>query len=155
MDAGLQSTIIRTQFTYVHVRPTVCAELESEEAVLAKRVARVLLGHLPQFLVLISRFRVDLQEVGGEGGTLTSSVVSLAQAVLPAEGLTKSVRIGLQATPVSSELVARVLGAHYCTVLSTVLVHTRTTVHTKHYAHSPFSYTAYIPYRPTLLFLYS
>ena len=116
MDAGLQTTSMLTQFTFVHVRRTVCAELESEEAVLAKRVARVLLGDLPQFLVLISRFRVDLQEVGAEGGMLNSSVVSLAQAVLPAEALTKSVRIGLQAAPVSSELVARVLGAHYCTV---------------------------------------
>lgn len=86
------------------------ADIEREDELSSKRVARVLLGELPQFLVLISRFRVDLQEVGAEGGMLSSSVVTLAQAVLPPEALTKSVRIGLQATPVSSELVARVLG---------------------------------------------
>lgn len=70
--------------------------LESNEECQEKRVVRILTSDFPQFFALVSRFRQEAALIGADGGVISSTVVSQAQAVFPEGALQKRIRVGLQ-----------------------------------------------------------
>uniref|UniRef100_A0A0A9Y3T9 Ankyrin-2 n=2 Tax=Lygus hesperus TaxID=30085 RepID=A0A0A9Y3T9_LYGHE len=76
----------------------------------ANRVTRVVTTELPQYLAVVSRLRQEVHVIGPEGGCVSSSAVPQVQAIFPPNALTKKIRVGLQAQPISSELVTRLFG---------------------------------------------
>ncbi|XP_068508993.1 ankyrin-3 [Syngnathus scovelli] len=85
-------------------------EPDSGEEVQKKRICRIIARDLPQFFAVVSRVRQDAALIGPEGGVLSSTVVPQVQARFPEGALTKKIRVGLQAQPVSLDLVRRALG---------------------------------------------
>ncbi|XP_057710038.1 ankyrin-3-like isoform X2 [Corythoichthys intestinalis] len=85
-------------------------ELDSQEELQKKRICRIITRDLPQYFAVVSRIRQDNILIGPEGGVLSSTVVPQVQAVFPEGALTKRIRVGLQAQPVSLDIVRRVLG---------------------------------------------
>ncbi|XP_054609889.1 ankyrin-2b isoform X2 [Dunckerocampus dactyliophorus] len=85
-------------------------ELDSQEELQKKRICRIITRDLPQYFAVVSRVRQDSILIGPEGGVLGSTVVPQVQAVFPEGALTKRIRVGLQAQPVSVDIVQRTLG---------------------------------------------
>ncbi|XP_019737140.1 ankyrin-2-like, partial [Hippocampus comes] len=85
-------------------------ELDSQEELQKKRICRIITRDLPQYFAVVSRVRQDSILIGPEGGVLNSTVVPQVQAVFPEGALTKRIRVGLQAQPVSLDIVRRTLG---------------------------------------------
>ncbi|XP_053533511.1 ankyrin-2 isoform X2 [Ictalurus punctatus] len=85
-------------------------ELDSPEELEKKRICRIITRDFPQFFAVVSRIRQDSHLIGPEGGVLSSSLVPQVQAVFPEGALTKRIRVGLQAQPIGSEVVKRILG---------------------------------------------
>ncbi|XP_077598400.1 ankyrin-2-like [Stigmatopora nigra] len=85
-------------------------ELDSQEELHKKRICRIITKDLPQYFAVVSRIRQDNILIGPEGGVLSSTVVPQVQAVFPEGALTKRIRVGLQAQPVSLDIIRRVLG---------------------------------------------
>ncbi|XP_077445439.1 uncharacterized protein LOC144066022 isoform X3 [Stigmatopora argus] len=85
-------------------------ELDSQEELHKKRICRIITRDLPQYFAVVSRIRQDNILIGPEGGVLRSTVVPQVQAVFPEGALTKRIRVGLQAQPVSLDIIRRVLG---------------------------------------------
>ncbi|XP_077401291.1 uncharacterized protein LOC144035454 isoform X19 [Vanacampus margaritifer] len=85
-------------------------ELDSQEDLQKKRICRIITRDLPQYFAVVSRIRQDSILIGPEGGVLNSTVVPQVQAVFPEGALTKRIRVGLQAQPVSLDIVRRALG---------------------------------------------
>nr|CAH8861327.1 unnamed protein product [Trichobilharzia regenti] len=84
--------------------------LETMEELREKRIIRILTNDFPQYLAVVSRLRQESSLVGSDGGVLSSTVVPQVQAVFPEGALQKRIRVGLQAHPISTELVTRLLG---------------------------------------------
>ncbi|XP_073979792.1 uncharacterized protein isoform X4 [Rhodnius prolixus] len=74
------------------------------------RVTRIVTTELPQYLAVVSRLRQEVHVIGPEGGVVSSTAVPQVQAIFPPNALTKKIRVGLQAQPISNELVTRLLG---------------------------------------------
>ncbi|XP_024080621.1 ankyrin-3-like isoform X3 [Cimex lectularius] len=74
------------------------------------RITRIVTTELPQYLAVVSRLRQEVHVIGPEGGVVSSTAVPQVQAIFPPNALTKKIRVGLQAQPISSELVTRLLG---------------------------------------------
>ncbi|XP_025017279.1 uncharacterized protein LOC107365449 isoform X4 [Tetranychus urticae] len=74
------------------------------------RITRILTTDFPQYFAIITRIRQEVNAMGPEGGMVNSSVVPQVQAIFPAGALTKKIKVGLQAQPIASELVAKMLG---------------------------------------------
>jgi ankyrin len=85
-------------------------ELESAEDLYQRRVTRILTTDFPVYFALVTRIRQESKVVGPDGGIISSTVVPQVQVVFPQGAITKSIRIGLQAHPVSDELVTKTLG---------------------------------------------
>lgn len=62
------------------------------------------------FTNTVSFFFFKVHAIGSDGGTVSSVAVPQVQAVFPPAALTKKIRVGLQAQPISSELTADLLG---------------------------------------------
>ncbi|XP_041435540.1 ankyrin-2 isoform X8 [Xenopus laevis] len=84
--------------------------LDSNEELEKKRICRVITRDFPQYFAVVSRVKQDNNLIGPEGGILSSSVVPQVQAVFPEGALTKRIRVGLQAQPVISDLIKKILG---------------------------------------------
>ncbi|CAH8640818.1 unnamed protein product [Dicrocoelium dendriticum] len=84
--------------------------LETMEELREKRIIRILTNDFPQYLAVVSRLRQETAMVGSDGGVLSSTVVPQVQAVFPEGALQKRIRVGLQAHPIPTELVSRLLG---------------------------------------------
>lgn len=84
--------------------------LDSPEDLEKKRICRVITRDFPQYFAVVSRIKQDSNLIGPEGGVLSSTVVPQVQAVFPEGALTKRIRVGLQAQPMHSELVKKILG---------------------------------------------
>ncbi|XP_060248714.1 ankyrin-2 isoform X10 [Meriones unguiculatus] len=84
--------------------------LDSPEDLEKKRICRIITRDFPQYFAVVSRIKQDSNLIGPEGGVLSSTVVSQVQAVFPEGALTKRIRVGLQAQPMHSELVKKILG---------------------------------------------
>ncbi|XP_044010729.1 ankyrin-2-like isoform X9 [Aphidius gifuensis] len=85
-------------------------ELSQLEDLQTSRIVRILTVDFPHYFAVVSRIRQEVHAVGPEGGTVSSSAVPQVQAVFPPAALTKKIRVGLQAHPISAELVAKLLG---------------------------------------------
>ncbi|XP_045393458.1 ankyrin-2 isoform X5 [Lemur catta] len=84
--------------------------LDSREDLERKRICRIITRDFPQYFAVVSRIKQDSNLIGPEGGVLSSTVVPQVQAVFPEGALTKRIRVGLQAQPMHSELVKKILG---------------------------------------------
>ena len=80
----------------VHQVVLPAVELDQEEDLTAKRITRILTTDFPQYFALVSRIRQESQQIGEEGGVISSTVVPQVQAVFPRGALTKKIKVGLQ-----------------------------------------------------------
>lgn len=71
-------------------------DLESREVLAKKNIVRIVTGDFPRFFAIISRLRLDISNIGAEGGLLRSKVDPRIQAVIPEGALTKTIKVGLQ-----------------------------------------------------------
>ncbi|KAM9717852.1 ankyrin-2b isoform 6-T6 [Menidia menidia] len=85
-------------------------DLDTPEELERKRVCRIITRDFPQYFAVVSRVKQDSNLIGPEGGILSSTVVPQVQAVFPEGALTKRIRVGLQAQPVSVDVVRKILG---------------------------------------------
>uniref|UniRef100_A0A8B9L4W0 Ankyrin 3 n=1 Tax=Astyanax mexicanus TaxID=7994 RepID=A0A8B9L4W0_ASTMX len=85
-------------------------ELESLEELEKKRICRIITKDFPQYFAVVSRIKQESNQMGPEGGVLSSMTVPLVQASFPEGALTKKIRVGLQAQPVPDETVKKILG---------------------------------------------
>ncbi|XP_026123078.1 ankyrin-3-like isoform X13 [Carassius auratus] len=84
-------------------------ELDSPEELEKKRICRIITRDFPQYFAVVSRIKQNSHLIGPEGGVLSSSLVPQVQAVFPEGALTKRIRVGLQAQPISEDLVRKIL----------------------------------------------
>ncbi|XP_072574844.1 ankyrin-2-like isoform X30 [Paramormyrops kingsleyae] len=85
-------------------------ELDSPEELERKRLCRIITRDFPQYFAVVSRIKQDSHLIGPEGGVLSSTVVPQVQAVFPEGALTKRIRVGLQAQPVNTDLIRKIMG---------------------------------------------
>nr|XP_022319718.1 ankyrin-2-like isoform X15 [Crassostrea virginica] len=85
-------------------------DLDYEDELAGKRVTRILTDDFPRYFALVTKVREEKQWVGEEGLILSSTVVPQVQAVFPKGAVNKNIKVGLQAQPVSPELVSKLLG---------------------------------------------
>ncbi|KAK2498524.1 hypothetical protein MC885_006168 [Smutsia gigantea] len=85
-------------------------ELDSPEELGKKRICRIITKDFPQYFAVVSRIKQESNQIGPEGGILSSTAVPLVQASFPEGALTKRIRVGLQAQPVPDEIVKKILG---------------------------------------------
>ncbi|XP_007895306.2 ankyrin-3 isoform X9 [Callorhinchus milii] len=85
-------------------------ELDSLEELEKKRICRVVSKDFPQYFAVVSRIKQESNQMGPEGGMLSSSTIPRVQASFPEGALTKRIRVGLQAQPVPDEVVKKILG---------------------------------------------
>nr|XP_021138680.1 ankyrin-2 isoform X21 [Columba livia] len=84
--------------------------LDPPEELEKKRICRIITRDFPQYFAVVSRIKQDSNLIGPEGGVLSSTVVPQVQAVFPEGALTKRIRVGLQAQPMHTELIKKILG---------------------------------------------
>ncbi|XP_062436686.1 ankyrin-3 [Rhea pennata] len=85
-------------------------ELDSVEELEKKRICRIITKDFPQYFAVVSRIKQESNQIGPEGGVLSSTTVPRVQASFPEGALTKRIRVGLQAQPVPEEIVKKILG---------------------------------------------
>ncbi|XP_036428138.1 ankyrin-3 isoform X25 [Colossoma macropomum] len=85
-------------------------ELDSVVDLEKKRICRIITKDFPQYFAVVSRIKQESNQMGPEGGVLSSMTVPLVQASFPEGALTKKIRVGLQAQPVPDETVKKILG---------------------------------------------
>ncbi|XP_068164017.1 ankyrin-2b isoform X13 [Antennarius striatus] len=85
-------------------------DLDTPEELEKKRICRIITRDFPQYFAVVSRIKQDSNLIGPEGGILSSTVVPQVQAVFPEGALTKRIRVGLQAQPVTVDVVRKILG---------------------------------------------
>ncbi|XP_034633522.1 ankyrin-3 isoform X9 [Trachemys scripta elegans] len=85
-------------------------ELDSTEELEKKRICRIITKDFPQYFAVVSRIKQESNQIGPEGGVLSSTTVPHVQASFPEGALTKRIRVGLQAQPVPDEIVKKILG---------------------------------------------
>ena len=72
------------------------SDLEHEDEISGKRITRILTDDLPRYFALVTKVKEEKQQVGEEGGIISSTIVPQVQAVFPEGALTKKIRVGLQ-----------------------------------------------------------
>ncbi|XP_070608173.1 ankyrin-3 isoform X2 [Erythrolamprus reginae] len=85
-------------------------ELDSVEELEKKRICRIVTKDFPQYFAVVSRIKQESNQIGPEGGVLSSTTLPRVQAAFPEGALTKRIRVGLQAQPVQDEMVKKILG---------------------------------------------
>ncbi|XP_048025989.1 ankyrin-3-like isoform X4 [Megalobrama amblycephala] len=85
-------------------------ELDSSADLEKKRICRIITKDFPQYFAVVSRIKQESNQMGPEGGVLSSMTVPLVQASFPEGALTKKIRVGLQAQPVPDEVVKKFIG---------------------------------------------
>ncbi|XP_052466875.1 ankyrin-3 isoform X2 [Carassius gibelio] len=85
-------------------------ELESTADLEKKRICRIITKDFPQYFAVVSRIKQESNQMGPEGGVLSSLTVPLVQASFPEGALTKKIRVGLQSQPVPDETVKKLIG---------------------------------------------
>lgn len=84
-------------------------ELDSVEELEKKRICRIVTKDFPQYFAVVSRIKQESNQIGPEGGVLSSTTVPRVQASFPEGALTKRIRVGLQVRVPSSS-------CHLCTL---------------------------------------
>ncbi|XP_059409724.1 ankyrin-3 isoform X2 [Carassius carassius] len=118
-------------------------ELDTPEELEKKRICRIITRDFPQYFAVVSRIKQDSHLIGPEGGVLSSTLVPQVQAVFPEGALTKRIRVGLQAQPISENLVRKILG-NKATFSSIVTLEPR-----RRKFHKPITMTIPVPKSPT------
>lgn len=77
-------------------QPLCLLELDSPEELGTKRICRIITKDFPQYFAVVSRIKQESNQIGPEGGILSSTTVPLVQASFPEGALTKRIRVGLQ-----------------------------------------------------------
>nr|XP_055032222.1 ankyrin-3 isoform X23 [Misgurnus anguillicaudatus] len=85
-------------------------ELDSSADLEKKRICRIITKDFPQYFAVVSRIKQETNQMGPEGGLLSSKTVNLVQASFPEGALTKKIKVGLQAQPVPTEAVKNIIG---------------------------------------------
>ncbi|XP_073683775.1 ankyrin-1 isoform X4 [Garra rufa] len=85
-------------------------ELESTPELEKKRICRIITKDFPQYFAVVSRIKQESNQMGPDGGVLSSLTVPMVQASFPEGALTKKIRVGLQAQPVPDEAVKKFIG---------------------------------------------
>ncbi|KTG00873.1 hypothetical protein cypCar_00023882 [Cyprinus carpio] len=85
-------------------------ELESTAELEKKRICRIITKDFPQYFAVVSRIKQESNQMGPDGGVLSSMTVPLVQASFPEGALTKKIRVGLQSQPVPDETVKKIIG---------------------------------------------
>ncbi|XP_054713101.1 ankyrin-2-like isoform X4 [Uloborus diversus] len=85
-------------------------ELSAIEDLSTSRITRILTTDFPQYFAIVTRVRQEVHAIGPEGGMVSSTVVPQVQAIFPEGALTKKIKVGLQAQPITPELVTKLLG---------------------------------------------
>ncbi|KAG8187586.1 hypothetical protein JTE90_025919 [Oedothorax gibbosus] len=85
-------------------------ELTAIEDLSTNRITRILTTDFPQYFAIITRIRQEVHAIGPEGGMVSSTVIPQVQAIFPEGALTKKIKVGLQAHPITPELVTKLLG---------------------------------------------
>uniref|UniRef100_A0A671RU59 Ankyrin-3-like n=1 Tax=Sinocyclocheilus anshuiensis TaxID=1608454 RepID=A0A671RU59_9TELE len=85
-------------------------ELDKTADLEKKRICRIITKDFPQYFAVVSRIKQESNQMGPDGGVLTSMTVPLVQASFPEGALTKKIRVGLQAQPVPDEAVKKIIG---------------------------------------------
>lgn len=89
-------------------------ELDSVEELEKKRICRIVTKDFPQYFAVVSRIKQESNQIGPEGGVLSSTTVPRVQASFPEGALTKRIRVGLQVRVPSSS-------CHLCTPCASLL----------------------------------
>ncbi|XP_026059946.1 ankyrin-2 isoform X5 [Carassius auratus] len=118
-------------------------ELDPPEELEKKRICRIITRDFPQYFAVVSRIKQDSHLIGPEGGVLSSTLVPQVQAVFPEGALTKRIRVGLQAQPISENLVRKILG-NKATFSSIVTLEPR-----RRKFHKPITMTIPVPKSPS------
>ncbi|XP_043092552.1 ankyrin-2 [Puntigrus tetrazona] len=118
-------------------------ELDTPEELEKKRICRIITRDFPQYFAVVSRIKQDSHLIGPEGGVLSSTLVPQVQAVFPEGALTKRIRVGLQAQPISEDLVRKILG-NKATFSPIVTLEPR-----RRKFHKPITMTIPVPKSPT------
>lgn len=71
-------------------------ELESTAELEKKRICRIITKDFPQYFAVVSRIKQESNQMGPDGGVLSSMTVPQVQASFPEGALTKKIRVGLQ-----------------------------------------------------------
>ncbi|XP_067285969.1 ankyrin-3 [Pseudorasbora parva] len=85
-------------------------ELDSSSDLEKKRICRIITKDFPQYFAVVSRIKQESNQMGPEGGVLSSLTIPQVQASFPEGALTKKIRVGLQAQPVPDEAVKKIIG---------------------------------------------
>ncbi|XP_047739260.1 centrosomal protein of 290 kDa isoform X8 [Hyalella azteca] len=85
-------------------------ELKQLDDLNTSRITRILTTDFPQYFAIVTRIRQEVHAIGPDGGMVSSTVVPQVQAVFPQGALTKKIKVGLQAQPISPDLAAKLLG---------------------------------------------
>nr|XP_021335921.1 ankyrin-3 isoform X24 [Danio rerio] len=85
-------------------------ELDSSGDLEKKRICRIITKDFPQYFAVVSRIKQESNQMGPDGGVLSSMTVPMVQASFPEGALTKKIRVGLQAQPVPDEAVKKIIG---------------------------------------------
>lgn len=86
----------------------VVERVDSDSELRRRNVHRIVTNDFPLYFALVTRVRVQIEQLGSEGGLLNSSVVPAVQSLYPDGALQKRIRIGLQALPITEQLLLRV-----------------------------------------------
>ncbi|XP_030883247.1 ankyrin-3 [Leptonychotes weddellii] len=97
-------------------------ELDSPEELGKKRICRIITKDFPQYFAVVSRIKQESNQIGPEGGILSSTTVPLVQASFPEGALTKRIRVGLQVTCENVVSLAYVESVRACSTQKTVVV---------------------------------
>lgn len=71
-------------------------ELDSSGDLEKKRICRIITKDFPQYFAVVSRIKQESNQMGPDGGVLSSMTVPMVQASFPEGALTKKIRVGLQ-----------------------------------------------------------
>lgn len=70
--------------------------MDSVEELEKKRICRIVTKDFPQYFAVVSRIKQESNQIGPEGGILSSTTLPRVQAAFPEGALTKRIRVGLQ-----------------------------------------------------------
>ncbi|XP_062581021.1 ankyrin-2-like isoform X7 [Saccostrea cucullata] len=85
-------------------------DLDYEDELAGKRVTRILTDDFPRYFALVTKVKEEKQWVDEKGLIISSTVVPQVQAVFPEGAVNKKIKVGLQAQPISPDIVSKLLG---------------------------------------------
>lgn len=97
-------------------------ELDSVEELEKKRICRIVTKDFPQYFAVVSRIKQESNQIGPEGGVLSSTTVPRVQAAFPEGALTKRIRVGLQVKMLWCSISVLMHGTGGCRACSSLAV---------------------------------